>query len=501
MHSKFKWLLALAVGLVACGEEADPPPVNNFVITPDASMPNNDNNVPDMDMLDIPEMPDMEVEPIIFLELTPQSLVLRRGEQFRISGEIQSNTGEVIEIESIEYTSPNPAVATVDSTGLVLGVGAGEAQISVVANSIYTGSLPVRVYTLYDSIALGRAHTCASKVDGRVVCWGDNAFKQSGGSDGMPALVPQQIEFTGMEEALDTYAGANHNCATFTGNGGVRCWGNNRSGELGDDIGDDRPDGFQPLNFFLPIRTAAMGDGFTCLKLDNDQLRCFGNNQNKIIEDSSVGTIRVPVSVHAGTTFRSIAAGRAHVCGIRQDFKLVCWGANDQGQLGPMGPNEGSFTPIPLNNINYTLIGAYADQTCAYSPFTGVACWGASQGGFGDVGTTQTDSPVVIDLPMGEVRGLAVGQDHACAQVDATIHCWGRNDLGQLGDQGTDSRADAAPVFGADGLSPLACGANHCCGISDSGDMFCWGSNSQGQVGDGTTTDRRVPTYIFPTAF
>jgi len=496
---KFKWLMALLVGVMACGDDPDPPGPNNFVITPDASM---NNNLPDMDTSDMPDMPatpDMAL-PQVGLVLTPRPLVIRRGEQFRISAEIQGGA-EAIEIESIEYTSQNPAIATVDSTGLVLGVAAGEVQIQAVANSVYSSSLPVRVYALYDSLALGRSHTCASKVDGRVVCWGDNAFKQAGGSDSTPFLEPKQVEFTGTEEALDAFAGFSHNCATFTGNNGARCWGNNRNGELGDDSGGDRGIGTQPLNFSVPVREAALGDGFTCLRLDNKQLRCFGSNRDRIIEDSTVATIREPRPVHEMTTFRSIAAGRAHMCGIREDFKIVCWGANDQGQLGPMGPNNGSFAPIPLNNTNYTMIDAFGDHTCAFSPFTGVTCWGASQGGFGNVGTTQTDSPVAVDLPMGEVRAIAVGQDHACALVGTTVHCWGRNDSGQLGDQTTDSRADAAPVFGSDGLSPLACGANHCCGVSGSGDMFCWGANAQGQVGDGSTTDRRVPTYIFPTAF
>lgn len=502
MQFQLLLLVIVVLGAVACGDE-EGTPENNIVFEPDVE----NNSTTDMgdagDLSDVSDA-DMEMDVTegpsdVILELSPSPMLIRRSEQQRITAILRYVEGEELPITSIEYESQNPEIATVDETGLVLGVSAGQATIRVTADG-FTTNLGVRVYTRADGISAGRAHTCAAKVDGRAICWGDNTFKQSGGEDGEPTLEPEQISFTGEDLVMDVFVGYSHSCATFDGEGRTRCWGNNRNGELGDDSGGDRAAGTQPIGFSSPAVSSALGDGFTCIRLETGAIRCAGSNRSKVISEDAVETIRSMVVVHENERFIQITAGRAHMCAIREDFTLVCWGANDQGQLGPMGPEGNSHALIPIMG-NYTQVNAFADQTCAFSPFNGVQCWGKSMGGFGDPQTTQTSTPVVVDLPVGTVRQLAVGRDHACAVVDSTVHCWGQNTNGQLGDQTLTSRATAAPVIGGESLLPIACGANHCCGVGTTGDIFCWGANSEGQIGDGTTIDRRVPTFVSTTAF
>lgn len=496
---QFQFVLFVLVLLaVACGDE-EGAPTNNIVFEPDVA--NNSTDMADTgDMADMADLDDMlELPSDVVLDLSPRPMVLRRSEQRRIVAVLRYDEGEEIPITSITYESNNLDVATVDELGLVLGVSGGQATITVTANGIQ-GNLGVQVYTRTDGISAGRTHTCAAKVDGRAICWGDNTFKQAGGADGTPGLTPSEIVFPSEDQVMDVFVGYDHSCASFDGEGAIRCWGNNRSGELGDDIGGDRASGVQPVAFSSPAEAGALGDGFTCFRLETGALRCSGSNRTKVISNDAVETVRSMVAVHENEQFIQIAAGRAHMCGIRENFSMVCWGANDQGQLGPMGPAGGSHALIPIMG-NYTMVSAFADQTCAFSPFTGVQCWGKSTGGFGTSQTTQTSTPVVVDLPAGTVRQLAVGRDHACAVLDSSVHCWGQNANGQLGDQTLTSRATAAPVVGGDSLQPIACGGNHCCGVGTTGDTFCWGSNSDGQLGDGTTMDRRVPSFVFPTAF
>ena len=47
-------------------------------------------------------------------------------------------------------------------------------------------------------------------------------------------------------------------------------------------------------------------------------------------------------------TFRALAAGSDHTCGIGTDNHFYCWGDNFKGQLGqPIGaPLHGQLTPI-----------------------------------------------------------------------------------------------------------------------------------------------------------
>lgn len=494
-------VVGFALVFGACGEEEAGPNDNGITVLPDMGSNTQDmgSDGTDSDTGEDASQDLPEAEPEFRLDLQPRPLLLARQEQARITAALVDDEGGELEIETIEFSSLNPEIASVDDGGLILALGPGEAIIQVTANQVYTATIGVTVYTLYDSLALGEEHSCATKADGRVVCWGANDFAQAGAMEG-PSLVPEAIQVAGEAAGIDVFAGAFHSCVVLA-DGVARCWGNNASGELGDDEGGSRPSATTSLSFATAVREAALGDGFTCVKLQDDTLRCVGDNRNQVIENSSVQTIRSPVSTQEGQEFIEITAGRAHVCGISPEFRVLCWGDNSAGQLGPMGPEEGSHSPIPLNNGNYIAISAYDDHTCAYSPIAGLECWGESNGGFGEAGVTQSDTPVAVDIPAGALRDLAVGADFGCVVVDDNVICWGENSSGQLGDQTTTSRPTAAPAVGGTGLFPIECGRAHCCGISQTGDLFCWGENQNGQVGDGSTTDRRVPTYIFPTAF
>jgi alpha-tubulin suppressor-like RCC1 family protein len=76
-------------------------------------------------------------------------------------------------------------------------------------------------------IAAGSARTCAIKQNGTVVCWGLGTILVQG----MPKiLVPTAIP--GLSNAVAIAVGHDHACAATST--GVKCWGSNSHGELGD---------------------------------------------------------------------------------------------------------------------------------------------------------------------------------------------------------------------------------------------------------------------------
>ncbi|MBI5517707.1 MAG: hypothetical protein HY909_28305 [Deltaproteobacteria bacterium] len=118
-----------------------------------------------------------------------------------------------------------------------------------------------------------------------------------------------------------------------------------------------------------------------------------------------------------------------------------------------------------------------------------------------------------------DVTAIALGFRHACAlKRDGTVWCWGKNDVGQLGDGGRSwdvclelgvyprhrylVRCSPLPVQ-VEGLSDIvqvSAALDTSCARRSDGAVFCWGDNSEvrttdglrlGILGDGRPSDER----------
>jgi hypothetical protein len=82
-------------------------------------------------------------------------------------------------------------------------------------------------------LTAGDGHACVRTSAGRIACWGDNRWRQSGASvAGWSAPAFLDPGFGPGVEVVDVAAGGQHTCAVGD-NGRVRCWGNNNRGQLG----------------------------------------------------------------------------------------------------------------------------------------------------------------------------------------------------------------------------------------------------------------------------
>jgi alpha-tubulin suppressor-like RCC1 family protein len=118
----------------------------------------------------------------------------------------------------------------------------------------------------------------------------------------------------------------------------------------------------------------------------------------------------------------------------------------------------------------------------------------AATGGDADARDGPTDSG-----PPGALQ-VAQGYHHTCARrTDGTVHCWGENRLGQVGDGASTDAGDggrlnvlrAQPVPGLTNITAIGAGDNHTCGRKDDGTVWCWGYNYSGQLGNGETLSQR----------
>ena len=99
-------------------------------------------------------------------------------------------------------------------------------------------------------------------------------------------------------------------------------------------------------------------------------------------------------------------------------------------------------------------------------------------------------------LPAGTLSALSCGGDTTCVETSEGLHCWGRNDHGQLG-AGTISTAEPTPMpidpTGAS-IRRVVCEGNTCCGVSGDDGVRCWGELADFDTG--VVSDRTTPVRV-----
>ena len=349
------------------------------------------------------------------------------------------------------------------------------------------------------AIAAGDYHSCAIVAGGSVKCWGRNDYGQRGDGTTGNQGVPTEVKDLG-GNAIDIEGGRWHTCAVLSG-GGVKCWGLNREGQLGDGTNENRDSPTQVQGLTNGVVGIEAGGVHTCALLEGGGVKCWGDNYYGELGDGSNSARNTPVQVLGLTSgARSVALGHRHSCAVVSDGSVKCWGLNETGQLGD-GTWDHKNVPTPVTGLSNDVVAIAAAElnTCAVLSGGGVKCWGDNRfGQLADETTTTRNTPVqVFGLEYDSVS-ITVGLSHSCAILsDSVVRCWGDNSVGQLGSGSTDCQIVPARIPDLTGSAiAIEAGWRHTCALFEGGSLRCWGFNMNGQIGDGTTTDRASPTPV-----
>jgi alpha-tubulin suppressor-like RCC1 family protein len=349
------------------------------------------------------------------------------------------------------------------------------------------------------AIVTGWGHTCALTTGGGVKCWGDNDWGQLGDGTTPDRYTP--VAVSGLASgATAIAAGGSHTCALTTG-GGVKCWGRNYFGELGDGTTTPRSTPEDVSGLVSEVTAIAAGGYHTCALMAGDGVKCWGFNQYGQLGDSTTTDRYAPVAVSGvASGVAAIAAGGEHTCALTAGGGVKCWGSNGAGQLGD-GTTTNSHIPVDVSGLasGATAIAAGDGHTCALTMGGGVKCWGDNNDGqLGDSTTTDRYTPVAVSGLASGVAAIAAGNSHTCAlTTGGGVKCWGYNNDGQLGDGTWASRATPVDVRGlVSGVAAIAAGWERTCALTAGGGVKCWGDNDWGQLGDGTTTNSHIPVDV-----
>lgn len=347
---------------------------------------------------------------------------------------------------------------------------------------------PVEVAGLSDAvqIAAGAVHTCATSAGGAVRCWGSNASGQLGDGSTTRRLGP--VDVFGLGSGMRSVsAGESHSCAIAL-NGELRCWGNNRSFQLATGSSaqfETRPvslsglfaSGGATAGFTAPLLSLSAGNRHSCALTSQGRVGCWGA--------VPLGRSDRPVFlVELLSNIAAVGAGNDHNCALTTAGVVRCWGDDSVGQI-VNGGTDSPFSAVDVHGIGEParLLAVRRDHSCAATDSHRVVCWGSDQ--FGEGGSI---GPITVAGLSGPLSALTAGLRHNCALSAAGgVRCWGDNAFGQLGNGGAAAPArTAVPVEGlASGVTAISAGEFHTCALLATGRVRCWGSSGGAQLGEG----------------
>jgi alpha-tubulin suppressor-like RCC1 family protein len=316
------------------------------------------------------------------------------------------------------------------------------------------------------AIAVGGNHSCALLSGGTAKCWGGNYDGQLGDGTNAQRTAPVDVCAGGatapcgsnlLTGVTSLSAGFDHTCAVASG--GLTCWGKNIDGQVGDGTFTARSTPTGVIGLGSDVRAVFAGGFHTCAVTTAGGLKCWGLNTLGQVGDGTTVLRTTPADVIGLSRGVTMAEpGIVHTCAVTSAGGAKCWGANGDGQLGTgtdMGPDTCPGAPcskVPASVSGLTsgvrAVAAGRYHACALMKAGDAKCWGKNDDGQLGDGTNESHLAPVDVQGVGDALAIGVGNFHGCVTNATAARCWGLNGSGQLGDGSVTTSNTPVDVLG-----------------------------------------------------
>lgn len=355
-------------------------------------------------------------------------------------------------------------------------------------------------------VAAGNNYTCALRASGEVLCWGENRSGVLG--DGTLEDHATPIPVIGLTDAVEIDANTAQAeetamCARRA-TGALACWGSGAFGQLGNGSEEDQ---FTPVEVTGVMEAAAVKTTFTvgCALRRDGSVWCWGLNGFGMLGDGTnmSRAVAAPV-VDLGRAVQLDLGGFG--CATLQTGEVACWGPDEFGWAAD--GYDYLFTPTIAKNVNDAasvfLPGPASHQlsgtSCVIHRDGTVSCTGENRYGTVDIDIDGdlSDGEMIAIEGVTDAIQIAGTLSTTCAlRASGQVVCWGSNGAGLLGIGSYEQPVQkVVTVSGLTGVVHIAGGRWHMCAALGSSGVACWGANQSGQLGDGTFESRPAPTPV-----
>jgi alpha-tubulin suppressor-like RCC1 family protein len=345
-------------------------------------------------------------------------------------------------------------------------------------------------------IVIGHRHSCGITDDRSVFCWGENADGEvtgvrGRGTQSAPCIPDEPCDqplpiLAAVPSADQVTDGWYYTCVRD--GSAITCFGNDDHNQLGADGDIVRPVNAPGGEHWT---TLLGGDRGNCGITDANKLYCWGWFYN----GQALNTPTQLTDANLQPSMLDVKVGNNFTCGVRSDHARICWGQNNNAELGN-GTQTDIGTPTPATLLpTIDAVAVRSDHACAIGDTDQhVACWGGANQS--ELGTTT--NPMTTPNPVTDAGGqmlagctsVTTADGVSCAVCMGKALCWGGDYDGELGRGMVLGMQDphAAPVALPQSLTftEIASGTNHSCAVSMDGRLFCWGFGQHGELGDGS---------------